>query len=97
MSYLQKYEYSYASRLVYHILEIEVRNEAETSAVLSIIFFCEFVHFYIFLDHFYFPMSVSMFAAFPYLMAVSTPPLRVEKYVSVETCEKCLNEKHLDR
>ena len=29
-----------------------------------------------------------MFAALPYLMAVSTPPLRVEKYVSVETCAK---------
>ena len=33
-------------------------------------------------------MSVSMYAALPYLMALFSPLLKVEKYVSFETCAK---------
>ena len=97
MSYPRRYVeiYEYASRLVYQIIKIEVRRKAKTSPIFPTLLWTYSILLLSWL--FLFPMSVLMYAALPYLMALFSPLLKVEKYVSFETCAKIYKKSILIR
>ena len=97
MSYPRRYVgiYEYASRWVYQIIKIEVRRKAKTSPIFPTLLWTYSILLLSWL--FLFPMSVLMYAALPYLMALFSPLLKVEKYVSFETCAKIYKKSILIR